>query len=78
MNRQAGGRAAISTPASMPPLCNCSWYLLVLRMHCAMQVKVAEHVLTGLKVAIKILNRKKIKQMDMEEKGACLWARTAT
>lgn len=33
------------------------------------QVKVAEHVLTGHKVAIKILNRKKIKQMDMEEKG---------
>lgn len=35
------------------------------------QVKVAEHVLTGHKVAIKILNRKKIKQMDMEEKGGC-------
>ena len=34
------------------------------------QVKVAEHILTGHKVAIKILNRKKIKQMDMEEKGA--------
>lgn len=33
------------------------------------QVKVAEHVLTGHKVAIKILNRKKIKQMDMDEKG---------
>jgi 5'-AMP-activated protein kinase, catalytic alpha subunit len=32
------------------------------------KVKVAEHVLTGHKVAIKILNRKKIKQMDMEEK----------
>jgi hypothetical protein len=32
-------------------------------------VKVAEHVLTGHKVAIKILNRKKIKQMDMDEKG---------
>jgi len=27
-------------------------------------------VLTSHKVAIKILNRKKIKQMDMEEKGA--------
>ena len=45
------------------------------------QVKVAEHILTGHKVAIKILNRKKIKQMDMEEKGAaalaarCLGAR---
>jgi 5'-AMP-activated protein kinase catalytic alpha subunit len=35
-----------------------------------MQVKVAEHVLTGHKVAIKILNRKKIQSMDMEEKGA--------
>eukprot|EP00271_Cylindrocystis_brebissonii_P002744 TRINITY_DN13544_c0_g1_i1.p1 TRINITY_DN13544_c0_g1~~TRINITY_DN13544_c0_g1_i1.p1 ORF type:complete len:540 (+),score=102.80 TRINITY_DN13544_c0_g1_i1:1027-2646(+) len=32
------------------------------------KVKVAEHVLTGHKVAIKILNRKKIKAMDMEEK----------
>ena len=32
------------------------------------QVKIAEHILTGHKVAIKILNRKKIKQMDMEEK----------
>ena len=30
----------------------------------------AEHILTGHKVAIKILNRRKIKQMDMEEKGA--------
>ena len=33
------------------------------------KVKVAEHVLTGYKVAIKILNRKKIKNLDMEEKG---------
>lgn len=33
------------------------------------QVKVAEHVLTGHRVAIKILNRKKIQAMDMEEKG---------
>lgn len=32
------------------------------------QVKLAEHILTGQKVAIKILNRKKIKAMDMEEK----------
>ena len=30
----------------------------------------AEHALTGHKVAIKILNRKKIKAMDMDEKGA--------
>lgn len=34
------------------------------------QVKVAEHVLTRHKVAIKILNRRKIQAMDMEEKGA--------
>eukprot|EP00891_Asterochloris_glomerata_P001387 jgi/Astpho2/1387/Aster-06242 len=32
------------------------------------KVKVAEHVLTKHKVAIKILNRRKIRQMDMEEK----------
>ncbi|KAI8466197.1 MAG: kinase-like domain-containing protein [Monoraphidium minutum] len=31
-------------------------------------VKVAEHILTGHKVAIKILNRRKIQAMDMEEK----------
>lgn len=36
---------------------------------CAVQVKVAEHILTGHKVAIKILNRRKISAMDMEEKG---------
>ena len=33
------------------------------------KVKVAEHIVTGHKVAIKILNRKKIASMDMEEKG---------
>ncbi|GAB2227248.1 hypothetical protein Droror1_Dr00009061 [Drosera rotundifolia] len=32
------------------------------------KVKIAEHKLTGHKVAIKILNRRKIKNMDMEEK----------
>ncbi|KAG2404054.1 hypothetical protein LR48_Vigan03g020700 [Vigna angularis] len=32
------------------------------------KVKIAEHVLTGHKVAIKILNRRKIKSMEMEEK----------
>ncbi|WVZ06019.1 hypothetical protein V8G54_019365 [Vigna mungo] len=32
------------------------------------KVKIAEHVLTGHKVAIKILNRRKIKNMEMEEK----------
>jgi len=35
------------------------------------KVKIAEHVLTGHKVAIKILNRRKIKNMEMEEKGLC-------
>lgn len=33
------------------------------------KVKIAEHVLTGHKVAIKILNRQKIRNMEMEEKG---------
>lgn len=33
------------------------------------QVKVAEHIVTNHKVAIKILNKRKIKQLDMEEKG---------
>ncbi|XP_010550030.1 PREDICTED: SNF1-related protein kinase catalytic subunit alpha KIN10 isoform X2 [Tarenaya hassleriana] len=32
------------------------------------RVKIAEHALTGHKVAIKILNRRKIKSMEMEEK----------
>ncbi|KAJ0970893.1 hypothetical protein J5N97_018852 [Dioscorea zingiberensis] len=32
------------------------------------KVKVAEHALTGHKVAVKILNRRKIKNMEMEEK----------
>ncbi|KAF7842785.1 SNF1-related protein kinase catalytic subunit alpha KIN10 isoform X2 [Senna tora] len=32
------------------------------------KVKIAEHVLTGHKVAIKILNRRKIKGMEMEDK----------
>lgn len=32
------------------------------------KVKIAEHVLTGHKVAIKVLNRRKIKSLDMEEK----------
>lgn len=33
------------------------------------KVKSAEHILTGRKVAIKILNRRKIKDLEMEEKG---------
>ena len=37
--------------------------------HTGLQVKIAEHVLTQHKVAIKILNKRKIKQQDMEEKG---------
>lgn len=32
------------------------------------KVKIAEHILTGHKVAVKILNRRKIKNMEMEEK----------
>lgn len=36
------------------------------------RVKIAEHALTGHKVAIKILNRRKIKNMEMEEKGTFL------
>lgn len=32
------------------------------------KVKIAEHILTGHKVAIKVLNRRKIKNLDMEEK----------
>ena len=42
------------------------------RLLAAMQVKIAEHVLTQHKVAIKILNKRKIKQQDMEEKGMLL------
>ena len=34
------------------------------------QVKMAEHALTGHKVAIKILNRQRIKAMDKDENGA--------
>jgi len=36
------------------------------------KVKIAEHISTGHKVAIKILNRRKIRGMEMEEKGWCL------
>lgn len=32
-------------------------------------VKIAEHKLTGQKVAIKILNRRQMETMEMEEKG---------
>ena len=32
------------------------------------KVKIGEHILTGHKVAIKVLNRKKVKSMDMDEK----------
>lgn len=37
------------------------------------KVKIAEHTLTGHKVAIKILNRRKIKNMEMEEKGKIIF-----
>lgn len=33
------------------------------------KVRIAEHVLTGDKVAIKILNRRNINNMELEEKG---------
>lgn len=33
------------------------------------KVKIAEHLLTGHKVAIKILNRRKINNMKMDDKG---------
>lgn len=33
------------------------------------KVKIAEHIRTGHKVAIKILNRRRMKSPDMEEKG---------
>jgi 5'-AMP-activated protein kinase, catalytic alpha subunit len=33
------------------------------------KVKVAEHILTGLRVAIKIIDRRQMKSMEMEEKG---------
>lgn len=36
------------------------------------KVKIAEHIRTGYKVAIKILNRRKMKSPDMEEKGVNL------
>lgn len=39
------------------------------------KVKVAEHVLTGYKVAIKILSRRKLKNPEMEEKGIIIFHR---
>ena len=36
------------------------------------KVKIAEHLLTGYKVAIKILNRRKMKSPEMEEKGVAV------
>jgi hypothetical protein len=42
-----------------------------------LQVKVAEHILTGHKVAIKILNRRKIQAMDMDEKGVQILKRAS-
>lgn len=33
------------------------------------KVKVAEHILTGHKVAVKVLNRRKVRSMEMEDKG---------
>jgi serine/threonine protein kinase len=36
------------------------------------KVKIAEHILTGHKVAIKIFNRRKIRSTETDEKGPCL------
>jgi 5'-AMP-activated protein kinase catalytic alpha subunit len=36
------------------------------------KVKIAEHKLTGHRVAIKILNRRQMRNMEMEEKGTFL------
>jgi hypothetical protein len=36
------------------------------------KVKIAEHILTGHKVAIKIFSRRKIRGTETEEKGRCL------
>ena len=37
------------------------------------KVKIAEHILTGHEVAIKIINRRRITSMEMEEKGQYLF-----
>jgi 5'-AMP-activated protein kinase catalytic alpha subunit len=37
------------------------------------KVKIAEHILTGHEVVIKILNRRKIRGLEMEEKGQRLF-----
>jgi 5'-AMP-activated protein kinase catalytic alpha subunit len=37
------------------------------------KVKIAEHKLTGHRVAIKILNRRQMRNMEMEEKGNLLF-----
>jgi 5'-AMP-activated protein kinase, catalytic alpha subunit len=37
------------------------------------KVKIAEHILTGHKVAIKIINRLKIRSLKMEKKGQRLF-----
>ena len=42
------------------------------------KVKIAEHILTGHEVAIKIINRRRITSMEMEEKGQCLFLPSRT
>jgi len=42
------------------------------------KVKIAEHILTGHEVAIKIINRRRITSMEMEEKGQCLFLLSRT
>lgn len=77
-----GSFGKASVPSSAPPrtrgsLCRAKWAVFsdpavagLTVQSATLQVKLAEHALTGHKVAIKILNRKKIKSMDMDEKGA--------
>ena len=64
------GLRAARRPSSRIPLCPQAATTAPNSTNNRKQVKVAEHILTGHKVAIKILNRRKIRAMDMEEKGA--------
>ncbi len=63
------GKVCASSSCPFAPLLTCNKPQLERKICLALQVKVAEHVLTGHQVAIKILNRRKIRQMEMEEKG---------
>eukprot|EP00803_Ostreobium_quekettii_P005684 evm.model.scf_712.1 EVM.evm.TU.scf_712.1 scf_712:16665-29541(+) len=69
---QAGGPG--KQAGAPPPNAGAEYYLKKYRLGKTLgigsfgKVKVAEHTLTGHQVAIKILNRKKIQSMDMEDK----------